>query len=80
MLSARELWGQEVLPAAGVGMEGRWVWHAAPWELDPRGQRGILGSCVGMAPSIFGEPCEEALAEASPSEALETQTAQTGGI
>lgn len=66
--------------AAGLGTEGRWVCHAALWELDPRGKRDNLGSCMGMAPSIFEEPCEEALAETSPSEALETRMTQTGDI
>lgn len=70
----RELWGWEVPPATGVVMEGRWVCLAAPWELDP------LGSRVGMAPSVLGGPCKAGLPEASPSEPLETQTTQAGGI
>lgn len=57
VLSAGELWGWEVPP----GLSWREVGL-------PRCPTGSVGTALG----IFGESCEEALAEARPSETLET--------
>lgn len=61
-----------MLLAAEIGMEDKWVCHTALGKLDPHGKQDTH-SHMGIAPSIFREPCEEALAEESSSKALETQ-------